>query len=84
MAKMKVKMVRLGDLRKGDFFWSHTSGMAYRNGEWFKQPRIAFRGKVLVQTRGGVKVQIEGIFTGKRIESFASKDRRVFMEVDNG
>lgn len=77
-------MVRLGDLRKGDFFWSHTSGRAYRNGEWFKQPRIAFRGKVLVQTSGGVKIQMEAIFTGKRIESFASKDRMVFLEVDNG
>lgn len=86
MAKPRYRLVRLCQLNPGDIFWSLTSGRAMKGDKIYRTPREVFKGRLIHHTNGGEKVKIleSTSLSSLGFELHTSKDRPVFVEVDNG
>jgi hypothetical protein len=86
MAKPRYRLVRLCQLNPGDVFWSLISGRAIKGDKIYYMPREVFKGRLIHHTNGGEKVKIleSPHLSTLGFEMHTSKDRQVFVEVDNG
>lgn len=86
MDKPRYRVVPLGQLNPGDIFWSITSGRAMKGDKIYRTPREVFKGRLIHHTNGGEKVKIleSPSLSSLGFELHTSKDRMVFVEVDNG